>query len=106
MGGELEWQSSVEGSYRHATSAYFSDIQGVFMSSSSNVVASPEQPTSFADLGKEMWSFLTGRGAAINYEFVDMTVEVPRDTGADTPRATWKLNGILRITTSENASGA
>lgn len=60
--------------------------------------------TSFADLGKEMWAYLTGKGAAINYEFVDMTVEVPRETGSDAPRATWKLNGTLRITTAENAS--
>jgi len=59
------------------------------------------ETTSFADLGKEMWAYLTGKGAAINYEFVDMTVEVPRDTGADSPRAVWKLNGSLRITTSE-----
>ncbi len=59
------------------------------------------ETTSFADLGKEMWAYLTGKGAAINYEFVDMTVEVPRDTGAESPRATWKLNGSLRITTSE-----
>ncbi|GAB2468635.1 hypothetical protein [Jatrophihabitans fulvus] len=62
------------------------------------------ETTSFADLGKEMWAYLTGKGAAINYEFVDMTVEVPRETGADSPRATWKLNGTLRITTAENAS--
>ncbi|MHA3701711.1 hypothetical protein ACXR2U_05960 [Jatrophihabitans sp. YIM 134969] len=60
--------------------------------------------TSFADLGKEMWAYLTGKGAAINYEFVDMTVEVPRETGADSPRATWKLNGTLRITTAEGVS--
>lgn len=60
--------------------------------------------TSFADLGKEMWSFLTGKGAAINYQFVDMIVEVPRETGADAPRASWRLNGTLRITTAENAS--
>lgn len=60
--------------------------------------------TSFADLGKEMWAYLTGKGAAINYEFVDMTVEVPRETGNDAPRATWKLNGTLRITTSEGVS--
>ena len=57
--------------------------------------------TSFADLGKEMWSYLTGQGAAINYELVDMVVEVPRETGADAPRAVWRLNGTLRITTSE-----
>lgn len=59
------------------------------------------ETTSFADLGKEMWAYLTGKGAAINYEFVDMTVEVPRETGSDAPRATWKLSGTLRITTSE-----
>ena len=63
-----------------------------------------QQATSFADLGKEMWTYLTGKGAAINYEFVDMTVEVPRETGADAPRATWRLNGTLRITTAEKAS--
>jgi hypothetical protein len=56
----------------------------------------------WTDLAKEMWSYLTGQGAAINYSFVDMTVEVPRDTGADAPRATWKLNGTLRITTEDN----
>jgi hypothetical protein len=62
------------------------------------------ETTSFADLGKEMWSYLTGKGAAINYQFVDMVVEVPRETGSDAPRATWKLNGTLRITTAENAT--
>ena len=60
--------------------------------------------TTFTDLGKEMWSYLTGKGAAINYEFVDMTVEVPRETGPDAPRAVWRLNGTLRITTAEKAS--
>ena len=59
--------------------------------------------TTFTDLGKEMWSYLTGKGAAINYEFVDMTIEVPRETGPEAPRATWRLNGTLRITTTENA---
>jgi hypothetical protein len=62
--------------------------------------------TSMADLGKEMWAYLTGKGAAIDYEFRDMSVEVPRETGPDSPRATWKLNGTLRITTSEGASRA
>jgi hypothetical protein len=56
----------------------------------------------WTDLGREMWSFLTGRQAAINYSFIDMTVEVPRDTGADAPRATWKLNGTLQVTTRDN----
>ena len=58
----------------------------------------------WSDMGREMWSFLTGRQAAINYRFIDMAVEVPRDTGAGAPRATWKLNGTLQITTRDNAS--
>ena len=60
--------------------------------------------TDWTDLGREMWSYLTGRGAAVNYTFDDMTVEVPRDIGPDAPRATWKFNGTLRVTTSDSAS--
>ncbi len=61
----------------------------------------------WADLAEEMWSYLTGKGAAINYNFIDMTIEVPRDIGPDAPRATWKLNGSLRITTSDkDAAGS
>jgi hypothetical protein len=63
-----------------------------------------DKPTTFADFGKEMWDYLTGRGAAINYQFVDMTVEVPESTDPDARRAIWKLDGTLRITTSEDAS--
>ena len=59
----------------------------------------------WADLGQRMWSFLTGREAAINYEFSDMTIEVPRDTGANAPRATWKVNGTLTVTTDEGVTG-
>lgn len=58
----------------------------------------------WTDLGKEMWAYLTGKGAAINYQFVDMLVEVPRDTGAQAPRAVWRLHGTLRITTSEDST--
>jgi hypothetical protein len=64
------------------------------------------QVVDWTDLGREMWSFLTGREAAINYRFIDMAVEVPRDTGAEAPRATWKLNGTLQVTTRDNASHA
>ncbi len=62
---------------------------------------STKQVVDWTDLGKEMWSYLTGKGAVIDYSFVDMAVEVPRDTGPDAPRATWKLNGTLRITTTD-----
>lgn len=66
--------------------------------------ASDGKDVSWTDLGQDLWAYLTGRGAAINYSFVDMAVEVPRDTGPDAPRATWKVNGTLRITTSDDES--
>jgi hypothetical protein len=63
---------------------------------------SRDEVLDWTDIGREMWSFLTGRQAAINYRFIDMAVEVPRDTGADAPRATWKLNGTLQVTTRDD----
>ncbi|MBC7679004.1 MAG: hypothetical protein H7233_08450 [Pseudorhodobacter sp.] len=30
----------------------------------------------WGDLGREMWDYLTDKGAAINYRFVNLTVEV------------------------------
>ncbi|HYI57409.1 MAG TPA: hypothetical protein VEX66_04520 [Microlunatus sp.] len=71
--------------------------------SDQSVQSGTSEPQSWTQLGKEMWAYLTGRGAVINYKLVDMTVEVPRDTGVDAPRAVWKLDGTLQITTSENA---
>lgn len=56
----------------------------------------------WADLGQEMWSYLTGRHAVVSYEFDDMTIEVPRDIGPNAPRAIWKIDGTVRITTSDD----
>lgn len=76
-------------------------------------MASNESTTSFSDLGRDMWSYLTGKEATIDYTLVNMVVEVPRSTGPNSEYATWKLNGTLRITTSDkdnrgsaNGSGA
>lgn len=73
--------------------------------SSQNPDGSNDEVVDWTDLGQKMWSFLTGREAAINYRFMDLTLEVPRDTGSSAPRATWKFNGSLQVTTDDNASG-
>ncbi len=73
------------------------------MTTTANGIATKDV-VDWTDLGKEMWSYLTGKGAAIDYTFVDMTVEVPRDTGPQAPRAIWKLDGTLRITTTDRDS--
>jgi hypothetical protein len=69
---------------------------------STNPTTDSGQVVDWTDLGREMWSFLTGRQAAINYRFIDMSVEVPRDTGPEAPRAVWKLDGTLQVTTHDN----
>lgn len=62
-----------------------------------------DEVVDWTDLGRTMWEFLTGRQAAIHYTFEQMSVEVPRDTGVNAPRATWKVDGTLTITTTDNA---
>jgi hypothetical protein len=32
-----------------------------------------------------------------------MTVEIPRDTGSQAPRATWRVDGTLTVTTEDNS---
>lgn len=70
--------------------------------SSQSVDGKTSEVVDWSDLGQRMWSFLTGREAAINYTFTDMTVEIPRDTGSKAPRATWRIDGTLTVTTRDN----
>jgi hypothetical protein len=76
------------------------------MSTSQTVDGRSQEVVDWTDLGARMWTFLTGREAAINYTFDDMTVEIPRDTGADAPRATWKIDGTLTVTTRDSETAA
>ena len=63
--------------------------------------ATDKGSTYITDIGKEMWSYLTGKGASVEYQFDNMLVEVPKTTGPDSPRAIWKLDGTLRVKTSD-----
>lgn len=57
--------------------------------------------TTWPHLAEGLYSFLTGRGATIEYVFENMEIWVPRDTAPNAPSAHWKVNGTLRIRTSE-----
>ena len=74
--------------------------------SSQSVDNKSNEVVDWSDLGQRMWTFLTGREAAINYTFRDMTVEIPRDTGSQAPRATWKIDGTLTVTTHDSDTSA
>ncbi len=51
------------------------------------------------DLAIGLYDRLTDRNAEIVYDFENMEVGVPSSTHSGAERATWKLNGSLRITT-------
>ena len=53
------------------------------------------------DLAIGLYDKLTGRGAEIAYEFSQLEVLVPSSTGPNASRAPWRVNGTLRIRTSE-----
>ncbi len=64
----------------------------------------PDNTTTWPDFAESLYERLTGRGTTIKYSLEDFVVEVPKATGADAPRATWKLNGTVAISTVESGS--
>ena len=52
------------------------------------------------ELAIGLYDVLTERNAEISYDFSDFEVGIPSSTKGDAEQACWKLNGSLRITTS------
>ncbi|WP_425422626.1 hypothetical protein [Phaeodactylibacter xiamenensis] len=53
------------------------------------------------DLAIGLFERLTGRNAEISYQFEDFELHVPSSTADDAEHAQWKMNGTLKITTTE-----
>ncbi|MYL17566.1 hypothetical protein [Halorubrum distributum] len=60
-----------------------------------------DETTTWPDLAIGLYDRLTGRNAEIHYQFDDLTVEVPSGTGDDVEHAEWRVDGGVRVTTSE-----
>jgi len=56
------------------------------------------------ELAIGLYDKLTGRNAEITYDFQNMEVWVPSGTGDNADHARWKVNGIVKIRTRDNAS--
>ena len=65
------------------------------------MIASKNEIGTWGQLAESLYEFLNRRNTTIEYSFDNMVVGVPKETGADSPQATWKLNGTLRIRTWE-----
>jgi hypothetical protein len=61
-----------------------------------------KETQNWPELAIGLYDKLTGRDATIAYEFDDMEVDVPSGTNS-TDSAKWKLNGKVRISTTEKA---
>ena len=61
------------------------------------------ETNTWPELAIGLFDKLTGRGAEISYEFEDFVLDVPSGTGSE-DTARWKMNGTLRIRTSDDTS--
>jgi len=63
--------------------------------------AEKKETTTWPELAEGLYGFLTGRGATIEYHFENMEIGVPSAARNEAPQATWRLNGSLKVRTSE-----
>ena len=55
------------------------------------------------DLAIGLYDHLTGRGAEIVYEFQDFELLIPSSASPDATHAKWRMNGVIKIRTRDNA---
>lgn len=61
------------------------------------------QISNWPDLAIGLYDRLTDRKAEIIYEVENLEVDVPSNVGGDAGHAKWKINGILKIRTRDDA---
>jgi hypothetical protein len=64
-------------------------------------MAEHNETTTWPELAEGLYQMLTGRGSEIRYHFDDLEISVPASAREGAPQAPWRLNGTLRIQTSE-----
>ena len=64
-------------------------------------MSNEKHTTTWPELAIGLYDKLTGRNAEITYDFQNLEVSVPSGTGAEAEHALWKVNGTLKIRTTE-----
>ncbi|MEM6884423.1 MAG: hypothetical protein AAF571_05275 [Verrucomicrobiota bacterium] len=67
-------------------------------------MADDNHTQTWPELAIALYDQLTGRNAEITYDFENMEVWVPSGTGDNATHAHWKVNGTLKISTTEKSS--
>jgi len=60
-----------------------------------------EDTRTWPELAIGLYDKLTGRGAEITYDFEDFELHVPSKVGSGAEYAQWKMNGKLKIRTTD-----
>ena len=58
--------------------------------------------TTWPDFAIVLFDLLTGRKAEITYEFADVQLFVPLESGLDPEYAVWKLSGAIKVRARED----
>ncbi len=69
-----------------------------------STAATPSDTKTWPELAIGLYDKLTGRGAEITYEFDNFELYVPSSASDGAGHAKWKMNGVLRIRTKDNAT--
>lgn len=66
-----------------------------------------DETKTWPELAIGLYDKLTGRDAEITYEFDDFDLYVPSKAGGSgaTDHAHWKMNGTIRVRTTDNKNG-
>ena len=61
------------------------------------------EKTTWPEVAVILFDLLSGCKAEVTWEFERMEIHVPITTGSNTEYAIWKLNGVLKVRTREEA---
>jgi hypothetical protein len=61
-----------------------------------------EEHLTWPQAAVDLFDLLTGRKAEVTYQFDNLEIHVPAETGPDTDHAIWKLNGAIKVRARED----
>lgn len=63
-----------------------------------------EHAHTWQEFAASLYDKLTGRGAEITYEFDNFELFVPATAKSDAPQIPWKMNGTVKIRTTDGVN--
>ena len=67
-------------------------------------MAEKSEHLTWPEAATDLFDLLTGRKAEVTYQFENLEVHVPIETGPATEHAIWKLNGAIKVRAREDNS--